>query len=440
MANSIKTAQKWLNDADAILITASNGFSISEGLNLFANDQKLVTVLGDLVEKYNLPSLLGALGYQYPNELDRWRVYAKIAEFYNYNYQSGELMDQLKQIVDGKPHFIWTSNIDHHFALAGFENYLEVEGNWQTGVCTTHPKEHSLVDLKDVLHEIYLKDQNGTLTEQDLPTCGDCGSPLALNIPGDLFKMDQTQVEGFANFVNKYQDQKILVLELGIGPQNRMIKEPSMQLVAGNAQSHYITINKGQLNIPNVIGERSIGFSSTISEAFDALITGTGDLQTQGPTKPAPKPTPEQQKQQDEMMKNFYPSYTVNRGYRPGELVMYTTIDPAHPSHLHMVQYGRAIMYTYGDPVTVHCFTQDGHYHSVKLGLNKRKNEVHGFYVEAGTFIAMETHKGGKTGFSQISITFPDNTSGELLIPKVDQLEKAYPGQKALIERLMIKQ
>ena len=49
-------------------------------------------------------------------------------------------------------------------------------------------------------------------------------------------------------------------------------------------------------------------------------------------------------------MKNFYPSYTVNRGYRPGELVMYTTIDPAHPSHLHMVQYGRAIMYTYGDP------------------------------------------------------------------------------------------
>ena len=83
MANSIKNAQKWLNDADAILITASNGFSISEGLNLFANDQKLVTVLGDLVEKYNLPSLLGALGYQYPNELDRWRVYVKIAEFYN---------------------------------------------------------------------------------------------------------------------------------------------------------------------------------------------------------------------------------------------------------------------------------------------------------------------------------------------------------------------
>ena len=58
MANSIKTAQKWLNDADAILITASNGFSISEGLNLFANDQKLVTVLGDLVEKYHLQFVL----------------------------------------------------------------------------------------------------------------------------------------------------------------------------------------------------------------------------------------------------------------------------------------------------------------------------------------------------------------------------------------------
>ncbi|WP_338935386.1 hypothetical protein [Lactobacillus helveticus] len=36
-----KIAKQWLDDADAILVTASNGLSISEGLNLFANDKKL---------------------------------------------------------------------------------------------------------------------------------------------------------------------------------------------------------------------------------------------------------------------------------------------------------------------------------------------------------------------------------------------------------------
>lgn len=437
MTNAVKTAQQWLHDADAILVTASNGFSISEGLNLFAHDSKLTTVLGDFVEKYNLPNLLKALSYHYPDELDRWRVYARVAEYYNYNYHPGELMDKLRQIIGHKPYFIWTSNVDHHFALADFKNLLEIEGNWQTGICSKHPKEHSLVDLKETLHKIYEKDQAGTLTEKDLPTCAECGERLSLNIPGAAFNMDQSQVARFEKFLNNYQEKKILVLELGIGPQNQMIKAPSMQLIAGNESSRYLTINKGQLNIPNVIADRSIGFSSTIMEAFDALITGKGNAQTQGPAKSAPKLTHEEQEKQEQMFKNFYPSYTVNKGYRPGELVMYTTIDHDHSSHLHMVQYGKALMYSYGDPVNVHCFTQDGRYRLVKLGLNKANDEVHGFYVEPNTFIAMESVK-RVTGFSQISVTLPSSSSNEILIPKKKQLKKMFPQQQALIERLSI--
>lgn len=437
MTNAIKTAQQWLHDADAFLITASNGFSISEGLNLFASDRKLTTVLGNLVEKYNLPNLLGALNYHYPNVLDKWRVYARIAEYYNYNYYPAELMDKLRQIVGDKPYFIWTSNIDHHFALAGFNNLLEVEENWQTGICTAHPKEHPAVDLKATLHEIYEKDQAGNLIEGDLPTCSSCGEPLATNLPGPTFNMDQVQVSAFESFISRYQTKKILVLELGIGPQNQMIKAPSMQLVAGNQQSRYITINKGQLNILAAIADRSIGFSSTILAAFDALITGKGDVATQGPAKSAPQLSPEEKKRQQKVLQSFYPSYTVNKGYQPGELIMYTTIDGKHPSHIHTVQYGRALMYSYGDPVDVHCFTQDGHYHLVKLGLNKENNEVHGFYVEPNTFIAMEDAKGA-TGFSQIRITLPSSASSELMIPRVEQLKKVFPQQKELIERLTV--
>lgn len=437
MTNAVKTAQQWLHDADAILVTASNGFSISEGLNLFANDDKLTTVLGDLVEKYNLPNLLGALNYHYSDELEKWRVYARITEYYNYNYYPGELMDKLRQIIGDKPYFIWTSNVDHHFALAEFNNLLEIEGNWQTGICSKHPKDHSLVDLKETLHQIYEKDQAGTLTENDLPNCAECGSPLALNIPGSVFNMDQNQVIRFENFLNTYQNNKILVLELGIGPQNQMIKAPSMQLIAGNKDSRYITINKGQLNIPGMIADRSIGFSSTIIDAFDALITGKGEVATQGPTKPVPQLSPKENKKQEQIFKNFYPSYTINKGYRPGELVMYTTIDHDHPSHLHMVQYGKALMYSYGDPVNVHCFTQDGRYRLVKLGLNKANDEVHGFYVEPNTFIAMESVK-RVTGFSQISVTLPSSSSNGILIPKKKQLKKMFPQQQALIERLSV--
>ncbi len=346
-------------------------------------------------------------------------------------------MDKLREIVAAKPYFIWTSNIDHHFALAEFNNLLEIEGNWQTGICSKRPKDHSPIDLKEALHQIYEKDQAGTLTDDDLPTCLECGARLSLNIPGSVFNMDQTQVNSFEKFLTTYQDKKILVLELWIGPQNQMIKAPSMQLITGNKSSRYLTINKGQLNIPSMIADRAIGFSSTILDAFNALITGKDVVETQGPARPAPQLSPEDRQKQEEIFKNFYPSYTANKGYRPGELVMYTTIDGNHPSHLHAVKYGKALMYSYGDPVDVHCFTQDGHYRLVKLGLNKDNNEVHGFYVEPNTFIAMEDAK-GVTGFTQISVTLPSSSSNEILVPKKDQLKKMFPQQRALIDRLSI--
>lgn len=92
-------------------------------------------------------------------------------------------------------------------------------------------------------------------------------------------------------------------------------------------------------------------------------------------------------------------------------------------------------MYSFGDSINIHCFTQDGRYQTVKLGLNKQKNEVHVFYVEAGTFIGMEINP-GVTGFSQLSITFPSTSDGTLMIPKIDQLVKLFPEQACLIKRL----
>lgn len=438
MNNSIKIAKKWLNEAEAILVTASNGFSISEGLNLFSNDQKLREVLGDLEEKYHFQNLLSAFGFDYPNELEQWRVYARIAEFYSINYESSELMKNLKKMLNKRPYFVWTSNTDHHFDLAGLENTLEVEGNWLEGVCS-QDKDHEVVDLKNILHQIYIKDQNGQLTDDDIPKCSECGSTLKLNLPGDFFQMNQEKVTKFSDFLQKYQDKNLLVLELGIGPHNEMIKAPSMQLVAGNEKSHFITINKGELFIPDIISERSIGFSTSIDTAFQELLTGKNlGGQIQGPAKPKPKPTPEQQKKEDETIKLFYPSYMVDRSIRPGELTMYLTVDSKHPSHFHLLQEGQPWMYSLGNSAIAHCFTKDGQYYQVKLGLDKTKGQVHGFYFDAGTFIAFEDAADNGAGFSQISAGLANNSDTRIMIPKVDKLIEAFPNEKELIKRLSI--
>ncbi|WP_202898316.1 hypothetical protein [Lactobacillus hamsteri] len=101
---AVKLAHEWLENADAILVTASNGFSISEGYNLFANDKKLREVIGeDIVEKYHLPNLIMAGNFQYPSPVEHWRVLARIGEYYFNNYEESPYMSDLKEIIGNKP-------------------------------------------------------------------------------------------------------------------------------------------------------------------------------------------------------------------------------------------------------------------------------------------------------------------------------------------------
>ena len=433
----VSLAHKWVEDADRILVTASNGFSISEGLNLFANDQKLKEALGDLVDKYNLPNLFTALNYSYSNQLDYWRVVSRVVEYYNYQYHGSQFMNQVRELINDRPYYIWTSNVNHHFNQAGFKNVFELEGNWVEGVCTTHSQEHPTVDLSEKLHQIYQKDKNNILTESDMPKCLECGAELRINVASSIFQINKKQIENFRNFLAKSEDKKLLIIELGIGPNNKMIKEPSMQLVASLPQSHYITINKGEINIAPEIASQSIGFSGTIGDALTEIITNKSiGVETIAPKKiEKPRYTPQQLVEQEKMMQKFYPNYMIDNAFH-GSLPMYFTVDKDHPALLHGSEMGQSWMYSLGDSAIFHCFTPDGQYSKVRVGLNKSKNEVHGFYTNPGTLIGIELIENQKAGFSQLSTNLPLRSNDQILLPKIDKLKQLFPEQRDVIERL----
>ena len=68
MYEDIKKAWKWIEDADAVLIGASNGLSITEGLHLFADNQAFEELFGDLKRKYGLRCILQVMGARWPTE------------------------------------------------------------------------------------------------------------------------------------------------------------------------------------------------------------------------------------------------------------------------------------------------------------------------------------------------------------------------------------
>lgn len=133
-------------------------------------------------------------------------------------------MRNLQQIINDKPSFIITSNADTHFQINGFDPkaIFEVEGNFDG------------------------------LTEQSQPW--------------------KEQQQRFAKFMNDYADKQVILLELGIGSHNQLIKAPTMQLAQAKGW-HFITMNMPrEINVPQELVHNAIALTGDIGENFQKLL------------------------------------------------------------------------------------------------------------------------------------------------------------------------
>lgn len=219
-----KIAKEWLAQADAILIGASNGLSIAEGYHIFANNEMFRLWFGDLQQRYGYRNIVEAVYYHYPTAEARREFHNRLVKHWVDDYQPSQVMKDLKQLIGDKDYFILTSNGDLHLEKSGF--------------------------LADHIFEI-----EGTML--------------------DLFtEIDHNKETLLQNFLTKYSEKKLVVLELGIGSHNRLIKMPIMQLVHREANAKYITLNMPQeLYIPHEITAKSVGIAGDIAQALKDLNT-----------------------------------------------------------------------------------------------------------------------------------------------------------------------
>ncbi|MBD5317955.1 MAG: hypothetical protein HDS09_01620 [Bacteroides sp.] len=224
MESAVKKAKEALKNADAILIGASNGLSISEGYNIFADDESFNDIFGDLKRKYGLRSVLDGCFHHYPTETARRKFSDRLVKTWVEDYTPSQVMKDLRTIVGDKPYFILTTNADEHLEAAGFapDKVWEIEGTFRQ------------------------------LSEGKKP------------------ENRQVELDGF---LNKYGHRNLVILELGIGSQNRIIKLPLMQLVLREPNATYITLNlPNEIYIPNEIAPKSIALPGDIADTLATLI------------------------------------------------------------------------------------------------------------------------------------------------------------------------
>ncbi len=79
------------------------------------------------------------------------------------------------------------------------------------------------------------------------------------------------KAQKYQNFMQEYHGKKLVILELGVGWCNQMIKAPFMQLAQKEPHVTYITVNKGEIYIPDAIADRSYGIDGDIAEVLNNL-------------------------------------------------------------------------------------------------------------------------------------------------------------------------
>ncbi len=214
--NDFVLAADWIKDADAILVTASNGLSISEGYHIFANDENFRKYFGTFARKYKVDCLI--CGVFTPMSAEDHEAYMQTVHQYLIDdYNGSSVMRDLLDIVSKKPYFILTSNGDKHFQMNGFdENRIyEIEGNFDG-----------------------MQEKSPEWAEQR---------------------------ERFSGFIMEHKEKSMVVLELGIGSCNRLIKAPTMDLIDCNKSWKFITMNMpNEINVIESIRDRTIALTGDI--------------------------------------------------------------------------------------------------------------------------------------------------------------------------------
>ncbi|MCQ4770411.1 NAD-dependent protein deacetylase, SIR2 family [Intestinimonas massiliensis] len=261
-----------IKEADGILIGASNGLSITEGLHLFADNQAFEDLFGDFRRKYGLRCILHGASARWQSEEERWAFWSRLIHHYCGKYQPTQVMKDLKAIVGGKDYFIVTSNGECHFEMSGFdpEKIYEIEGNWLTMQCAS-ACHSTLYPTLELAEKMSAAEQNGRIPAELIPRCPRCGGQMIIHMVGEQFIPDTTAQKRFEEFLAKYHGKKLLVLELGIGWRNQLIKAPFMRLVAREPYATYVTVNLGEIYIIDDIKSKSFGLDGYLSEILSEL-------------------------------------------------------------------------------------------------------------------------------------------------------------------------
>lgn len=275
-ARQIDQLNKALNQADAVLIGAGAGLSTAAGLTY--SGERFERYFADFAQKYGIRDMYSGGFYPFPTEEETWAWWSRQIFVNRYDVSAGKPYLDLLRLIQNKDYFVLTTNVDHHFQLAGFDKkrLFYTQGDYGLWQCSKacHNKTY---DNEQTVRRMVKEQRDMKIPTELVPRCPVCGAPMTMNLRcDDLFVQDEgwyAAQSRYDDFIRRHKNLNILYLELGVGFNTPgIIKLPFWRMTAENPRATYVCLNMGEAFCPDEIAKQSLCVNRDLRETLECLL------------------------------------------------------------------------------------------------------------------------------------------------------------------------
>lgn len=273
--NIVRLKQE-LDTADAVVIGAGSGLSISAGFTY--SGERFQKYFGDFIAKYGFRDMYSGGFYPFDSLEEHWAYWSRYIYINRYLDAPKPVYQELLKLVHGKDYFVLTTNVDHCFQKAGFDKQrlFYTQGDYGLWQCS-RPCHSKTYENEVAIKRMVAEQTNMKIPSALVPHCPVCGAPMTMNLRADdTFVEDEgwhAAAQRYEKFLRCHRGQHILFLELGVGGNTpAIIKYPFWRMTYQNSRAIYACINLSKVYCPRELQTQAICIDGDIGEILMMLL------------------------------------------------------------------------------------------------------------------------------------------------------------------------
>jgi len=260
------TLERWLDEADRVLIAAGAGLSAAAGYD-YSDTERFAELFPVLHEK-GLWARYQLIGLPLPPRL-LWGYWSVHVDDIRFGEEPNPVYTRLRDLVGTRDHFVLTSNVDGLFARNGFaeDRVWTPQGDYGRYQCET-PCTRETWPSRPIVEAALATYDVLTGESETVPACPRCGGEVFLNVhKGPEYVPDHYAPAGTR--LREWLGDGVLVIEIGAGFSTpTVIRRPVESLVRSLPSARLVRINTAHAEVPADLGERAVSVRADITEVL----------------------------------------------------------------------------------------------------------------------------------------------------------------------------